>query len=128
MHIKLSQPGFTWLSLTICHYQLLLFVSPLDSTQCLHRDNEYKFMLVGHHLWVSPCSSSSTQCVLHILLEWLVRWEVKWLYHSSFIGCCFQDLFKTEYSIFCSFIKVQVVQPYNITDMTTIWKNLHFIL
>ena len=28
-----------------------------------------------HCLWVYPCSSISTLCVLFILLEWFVRWE-----------------------------------------------------
>ena len=55
-------------------------------------------------------------------LAWL-NWRIcemggKWLYSYSFVGCCFQNLF----------IKVQVVQSYNSTDMATTWKNFHFIL
>ena len=49
----------------------------------------------------------------------------KWPYSCNFVGCCFQDLFKTVCSILVffpsnffsrHFIKVQVVQPYIITD------------
>ena len=65
----------------------------------------------------------------------------KWPYSSCFIGCCFQDVFKTACSIFvlflCSFlskcfIKIQVMQLYNSTDnsrdMTAAWKNSYFLL
>ena len=32
-------------SLTLCPYWSLLLASPLDGIQCLHRANEYKFLL-----------------------------------------------------------------------------------
>ena len=53
------------------------------------------------------------------------------------MGCCFHDLFKTVRSILVQlpsslfsrrFVRVQVVQPYNSTDITTAWKNCHFNL
>ena len=46
--------------------------------------------------------------------------------YSCFVGCCFQDLFKTTCSIFVllpssffpkHFVRVQIVQPLNSTDM-----------
>ena len=53
------------------------------------------------------------------------------------VGCCFHDLFRTACSILVQlpsnlfsrrFVRVQVVQPYNRTDITTAWKNCHFNL
>ena len=59
-----------------------------------------------------------------------------WWYNCCFIGCCFQDLFKT--ASMCSFhqvfffagvsLKSKVVQPYNSTDTATFWKSSSFIL
>ena len=58
-------------------------------------------------------------------------------YSCSLVGCCFHDLFKTARSILVQlpsslfprrFVRVQVVQPYNSTDMTTAWKKCRFSL
>ena len=51
-------------------------------------------------------------------------------YSCFLVGCCFHDLFKTARSILVQlpsslfsrrFVRVQVVQPYSSTDMTTAW-------
>ena len=56
----------------------------------------------------------------------------KWQYNWSFLGCCFQDLFKTARRILIWFIsilfskrlvRVQVVQPYSSTDTAQALKN-----
>ena len=92
---------------------------------------EYKSLLVGQHWcvhvlaptaelrwWVCPCFSSSAQRVFFVLIGWFVRWEASCCI-TSFVGCCFQDLFKTTRSIlvlfpssffFKHFLKILVVQ------------------
>ena len=61
----------------------------------------------------------------------------KWPYNSCFVGCCFQDLFKTTRSILIYFpssffsirsVNVQVLHPYSSTDTATVWKKSSFIL
>ena len=77
-----------------------------------------------YHLWVTSYFTCSVQFVL---LWWFV---------ICFLECCFKDLFKTACNILVCFpfsfftrcfVKVQVVQPYNSTDMAIAWKNPHFI-
>ena len=58
-------------------------------------------------------------------------------YSCSLVGCCFHDLFRTARNILVQvpssllsrrFVRVQVVQPYSITDIITAWKNCRFSL
>ena len=58
-------------------------------------------------------------------------------YSCFLVRCCFHDLFKTARSILVQlpsslfsrrFVRVQVVQPYSSTDMTTTWKKCRFSL
>ena len=111
-----------WLSLVIHPYQLLLFVSYPNSIQCLHRADECKFFVSWPTL-LCPCvvvhrTFMSSSLFFQQSPACLVIG--KWPYNS------FQDLFKTAYNMlfppgFFSepFIWVQMVQPYNSTDMTT---------
>ena len=127
------------LSLTISYYWSSLLVSPLDSTQCLHRADECKFLLVGQHGCVHIlCLRSKNKFMSLSHLSWLIcEMGGKWPCNCSFFGCCLQNLFKTACRIFVlfpssffarHFIKVQMVQLYNSTDSVTTWKNSHFIL
>ena len=94
---------------------------------------------VGIHERTSLISSS----LLHqlcpaglVCLIWMIcEMGGKWPYSGSFMGCCFQDLFKTARSIlmlfssnFFSMRFVQVVQPYSSSGITTAWKKSNFIL
>ena len=97
-------------SLTICSCGPLQLVSPPDGTQCQHSTDEYVF--AGQPKLVWPCVGVHRR-MLHRSLSLLYQqcqvcfagllWMVcemggKWLY-SCFVGCCFQDLFKTARSI-----------------------------
>ena len=66
-----------------------------------------------------------------ISLGWSVR------YSCSLVGCCFHNLFKTARSILVQLpsslfsrrlVRVQMVQPYSSTDITTSWNNCRFNL
>ena len=58
-------------------------------------------------------------------------------YSCFLVGCCFHDLFRTARNILVQvpsslfsrrFVRVQVVQSYSSTDITTAWKNCLFSL
>ena len=58
-----------------------------------------------------------------------------WSYSCFIVGCCFHDLFARSIlvhlpsSLFSMrLVRVQVVQTYSSTDMTTVWKNCRFSL
>ena len=75
-------------------------------------------------------------CFVH--LTWMVcEMEGKWPYSCCSVRYCFQDLFKTVYSILVvfpssffstCFISDVVVHPYNSTDTATAWKKSLLIL
>ena len=86
------------------------------------------------------CSSLLRQqfqsCLVH-LTSMICEMESKWPYNCCFVGCYFQDLFKSAHSILVELlsgffsrilIRVQVVQPYRSTDTAIAWKNFHFTL
>ena len=61
----------------------------------------------------------------------------RWPYSCFLVGCCFHDLFKIARSILVQLpsslfsrylVRVQVVQPYSSTDITTARKNCRFSL
>ena len=77
-----------------------------------------------------------TACLVHLI--WMVlEMGIKYPYSSSFVGCCFYDLFRIAHSILAqlpsSFFSIRlvglhVVHPYGRIDTTTAWKNLPFCL
>ena len=72
----------------------------------------YKFILASPTV---PCMSRTS-------------YEMGGLYNCYFVGCCFQDLFKTASFFTKCFVRYQVLQSYCNTDMKITWKNSHFIL
>ena len=81
-------------------------------------------------------SSTESSMFFHLTLMVCVMGG-NFSYSSHFVGCYFQDLFKTarstlELSPFilfpCRFVKVQMVQLYHSTDTATAWMNSCFIL
>ena len=69
------------------------------------------------------------------LLAWFVRWKlvVQWLFCTvlllGFVQNGIQHPCIVPFSFFSRhFVKVQVMQPYNSTDMAIAWKNICFIL
>ena len=104
------QYRFPWLSLIIHPYYPSLLADPLDCIQCLHRGDVSLRWLANTDL--SMCSSPWENIVYEFVLtstaavpsmscsSWLIFEIVgKWPYSCCFVGCCFQDLFKTECSI-----------------------------
>ena len=71
-------------------------------------------------------------------LTWMVLgMEGKWQYNCCFMRCCFQDLFKTAWSIVvlfpysfypCVSLVSMWIHPYSHTDIATAWKNSTFII
>ena len=140
--------AFSWLSLAICPYQPSFFISPLDSIQCPQKTDEYVFTdqptlvcpCVGVHkrmLLLSLCKTLKHCSACLAPLTWMgcVMWG-KQQYNCHFVGCCFLGLFQTAHSVIMLFpssfflkrpVNVQVVQPYNSTDIVTAGKN-SFIL
>ena len=71
-----------------------------------------------------------------VCLSWMVlEMGSKWSYSCCFVGCCFQDLFKTAHNILVyfpssifsmNFVSIHVVHPYSriYTAIATSWKNL----
>ena len=78
----------------------------------------------------------------HLACLVCVTWTVcemgcRWSYSRCFVGCCFQDLFKTVHSILVHFpssffsmyfVSVHVVHPYSSVDTAKAGKKYSFIL
>ena len=71
-------------------------------------------------------------CLVRLILMICER-VCKWPYSCCFVGCCFQDLFRTARNIlvlfpssffFAYFVSVRVVHPYSSTDTATAWKTI----
>ena len=84
-------------------------------------------------------SSLLQQCPACLIrLIWMVcQMGGKWLFSSSFVGYCFQDLLKTVPRIFVlissslfsmHFVSIHVVHPYSSIVTVTAWKKSCFIL
>ena len=122
-----------------------LIADPLDCIHCLHWTDLCESLLecpcVEVRKWTFQMSLSlfpqhRPECLAR--LYWM-ECEIgrMWLYTRSFVGCYFQDLFKTAHNILVSFpssffsqrfVRVQVVYPNSRTDTATTWKKSHFIL
>ena len=100
-----ASSNFPDLSLPLCHPLLL---ADLGYILCSHRASVNEFELIVQHLLVHVKGSRG-----HVIYEFsltcpacFVHWtwmvlerEGRWLYSSSFVGCCFQDLFNTALRI-----------------------------
>ena len=88
--------GFLFYSLAFCHHWPSLHSGPLNGMQCLQRAWKLRFNQLGNagtlvrkcRFRVCPYFYSSA---LYNLLGWFVRLEVS----CCFIGCSFEDMFKT---------------------------------
>ena len=82
-------------------------------------------------LWVHPCFSSRVQRLI-VLLGWFVRCEPCGRTAAMLLGAASRmyskELTTSEWVFSKCFTKVQMVQPYNITDMIIAWNNSHFFL
>ena len=98
----------------------------------------YKSLLV-HRRMLLMSSSLLRQypACLACLTRMVCEMSGKWPYNCYFVGCCFQDLFKTarsilmkfSYSLFLMrFVNVHVVHPYSSMNTATAWKESRFIL
>ena len=94
--------------------------------QCPLKNIANEFIFVSSEESYVSCSS------------WMV-FEIggKWPYSCCFVGCCFQNLFKTACSILVLFLSSlfsihlannHTVHPYNSTNTFIAWKKSHFIL
>ena len=101
--------------LTICPYGQSLLADTLDGTQCLHRADKCKSMLIGQHLcvcvwesterlclWVCPCFSSSAQHVLFVWHGWFVRWEASVSKAAVLWGAASRIRLKQYFAFLCS--------------------------
>ena len=125
------------ISLPIRSYRPSLQAGTLNCIQC---PLTLVCLCVRVH-WRTLIMSSSLlllQCLPFLVhLTWIVcQLGAKWPYDSCFVGCCFQDWFKTAQSILVSFpsnffsmrfVRVHVVQTYNSTDTASTWKKSYFI-
>ena len=114
------------LSLSLCHH---FWRSPLESIQYPHRADESNFCKSANtceSMCTNPCFVSLTSMVYEMRGK-----------RPLFVRCCIRDLFRTACIILVyfpssffskHFIRVQVMQPYSSTDISTAWKNKHFIL
>ena len=106
------------LPLDIHPYQSTYLRSHLHSIQCPYRDDQCKFLRVGQQecLCVGVCRRTwliSSSLLLQLCLVCLVHeMRGKLLYSCCFVGCCFQDLFKTAPTCFFFryFVRIQKVQ------------------
>ena len=98
----------------------------------VHMQESIREYLLGIH----PCTSTSALYVVR-LTRTVSEMRSRWLYNYFFVGCCFQDLFKTETTQECcrlsSFfsmhsVSVHVLHSYNSKDTVTDWKKSGFIL
>ena len=118
---SLSRSGYSMDSfdslVSFDRYCLSLFAGLLDDILCLLRVDECKFFFQDNQywcvhlqdstgkgrLWVRPCISGSAPYIFIVLGRWFVRWEINgWT--ASFVGCCFQNLFRTAWSMLASFL------------------------
>ena len=101
-------------------------------------DGQQRCVCEGVYWTISLRSLSSWQCPVYLVrFTWMVcELRFKWSYSFCFLGWRFRGLFKTVISIFMTFspqiffrycVKIHLVQPYNITQTATTWKNSRFI-
>ena len=95
------------LSLAIRRYHQLFLAGFLECILCQYTVDVCKSLLVGEHCCVYKRTSlMSSSFFLKQFRGWLLHltWIAcemggKWPYISCFVGCCFQDLFKTTQNI-----------------------------
>ena len=90
--------GFPWLN------QSSFLTSLLGGIKCLYRSDLYKFLLVSQYLCVHVRMSLISLSLLFQQFPAYIIWMVcmmwcKWPHSCCFVGCCFQDLFKTAHCI-----------------------------
>ena len=104
------------LSHSIRPYRSSLLLSPLNSTQCPRRADIYKSLLVD-----KPCSIHAYEFIGERRL-WFCTWMIwvmrgRWLYSCCFVGCCFQDFFKTSNSCGAGAVPTLNGKPLKLTNI-----------
>ena len=143
-----TQHGYPWQSLANLPYHSLPLGGLLHSNQhprivgqCRSLVGDPHCPCVGFHRRTLLISSSlllqqCPACLVH-LTRMVCEIGGRLPYSCFLVGCRFHDLFKTARSILVQlpsslfsrrFVRVQVVQPYSSTDITTAWKNCRFSL
>ena len=143
---EIKPNGILWHSLTICPYHPSLLAGPMSGIQCPHRDDVSKYLQVSQHwcICVCVCGGDYPKTLLEFIPGFLTLPSMSCLSYSDglwdrvlvaiqlFHEFCFQDLFKNilvcfPFSYFSMwFVKFQMVQSYNSTDMVTAWILLRY--
>ena len=84
-----------WMALSVCIELGNINFSSLTILVCPYVGVHRRMLLMSSFLHFQQCSSMSCSSYLDSCL-----FEGKGLYSCFFVGCCFQDLFKTACSIF----------------------------